>query len=1369
MNVIKKDENLYNEKDFTDLFNKQEQDYKWKPFPDHYVSKKAQVDQNIPQISTKYPYAHVITKLTDNFEMFQEFGADDTISPLRVICWNDISSLTPKMAAKTVEAALDRQYASINEDITFECHSVTSTKAQRGEFPNGHPDILVFHVLDPTIPQTHKYRSSHATMMSSFSTSQLSSIANGKALPQNLESPIQSNRESLKSLSKKYAGQKSIFIFDCSFAKKSLEGLLYNEKAKKNPFIIFAATSHLLNYSSHLPCDLFTSCLLTPAKVALLWQSQKVGHFQSGILKEIDLQTLIDQLNDSEEAPNILTVLNSALNAIADKIAIDYLLNSDNTNLFFQLFRSDAFTSQLLYNYMFSTRVMNALAMDPCSFPPMIDSTQHPLWDTFDLQVDRTLFSLVNSFAPIHIPHSIFSMNDLLNEAMEKLQSWLRFPIVGRKMPNEICYLPMLLLSQSHFKQAIVFCSNFIQISEKTAKIFLFTRSFPVLPTCLNRIEKNIEMYDAETIAAFSFVVADSVLLVPKLAKYFKSRISFWFQFVPDIDFDNSSFLNPAPTTATNANNNININNNNNSNNNNSNNNNNNNNNDNDNNNNNNTKNDKKKNNNTNANNIKNKKKSSKSNDNNNNANSNAKKDNDDDNLEGNVIEDLNVNSSEDNLDDDDDDNFINDDFGISSLSKDDDSSEKEDNIPVRRYSNIITNLSSSITTYNEITDIDNDDNAGSLIELSSPTQQNTQDEHALQLVVISSLSVLLIFLEGEDQIELYKRSNIIELLQKIQRSNTLPRIRCLANLILSQLEVPIGPDESCLISNEPNPLCRAALLSRYQVTLSQINDTISDPKRPFTPSDEINRDLYLSEVINAMNDLYPLVRENALVVLSHAFNFPYVTDIKNTRDDKNLINPNALDIYKRFFDCIRNSIANNDFSDESIPCLFVKNLRSLFYETSTRVKETVIQFCIFLTAKLDHQDVEPLSSNLKFFCLNKLSHLQNKDQMPKSFFEYEPLTPPKLTSQPSSPSFSAGSKTQPSQISLKKPKFQAPLCNKKGLKEDAIFDSKLNTNNKKMQTFFIGKPAISPSGLLASSNFDGSISYQIQLEEYSTLKTKTDSFDWFSTCDTIQTTFQHFGDSKLNMNHNSSVNYLQFISDSKLLATSSSLQTVVIDVNRNEEPVCSFTGLKPSNYYSSISDYNNHNFSLLQGTKELGFVELFDFTTLKTIKTFQLQTQENIYAIQWLKPFTTLFYVARDDVAFYDTRIGNKVFTINNKGNFFIGGNVSYNSPMNFVMGNNSFVGKNKQGVISMYILGANRSSSTVVTKEFKEFEVHKHLPFAAAITDTFFTFNFDTGDLIQQQQNMGYAPNSISLHHSEALVAARYGNTIQNEKIIY
>ena len=218
------------------------------------------------------------------------------------------------------------------------------------------------------------------------------------------------------------------------------------------------------------------------------------------------------------------------------------------------------------------------------------------------------------------------------------------------------------------------------------------------------------------------------------------------------------------------------------------------------------------------------------------------------------------------------------------------------------------------------------------------------------------------------------------------------------------------------------------------------------------------------------------------------------------------------------------------------------------------------------------------------------------------------------------------------------------------------------------------------------------------------------------------------------------------------------------------EEPICSFCGSQPNEDSISFSDYNNHNFSLLQTSETAKEVKLYDFNTLKTIDTFHFgNDSQKIQGIQWLKPYTTLFYVARQDIIFYDTREKDVVFKIMNIGNSFIGGNVSYKSPVNFVMGNNYYNGKNKQGVISMYALGGTQIASTTIAKEIKEFEVHKHLPFAASVADSFFSFNFDAGELLQQQQNLGFIPSSISLHHSESLVAGRIGNRVQCEEINY
>lgn len=1186
-----------------------EHDYKWSHFPEHYVNTRPKIDPFVKQISDKYPSIHVIARLTDNLEMFQESGlADDNNTPLKVLCWNDISSLTAKMASKTIKAGLEREYNMIHDDITMTFQSVNVGDVDNNnnllENLQSQPDILVYHVLDPTIPQVRKLGPKHAIPPSDIPSHLVPEGARERPRSSTIafDVPIQQNKKSLKNLSSIYSNQNTIFIFDCSFAERSMKSLLSEENSDQKPFTIFAATSQLLNYSSHLPYDLFTSCLLTPGKVALLWQSQNVGHFQSGLLKEIEIQTFIDQISDSPAVSDILNMLNSALEAIADKIAIDLILLSSDPNRFFHLFRRDAFTSHLFYNYMFATRVMSTLAMTPSSYPPIPDSSNHPFWDTFDLHVDRAILALVDSFQPLNVPRSIFSIDNLLEEAIARLKSWLRFPKQGRKVPNEICFIPMLLLSSKFFEEAIVFCSHFLQISTNTVRVLLYTRTFPVLPQCLERIRLKLGDFKPEIIAAFSFVVVDSVLLVPSLASYFKDKTDFWFQFIPATSID-------------------------------------------------------------------------------------------------------------------------------------------EHLVPTASESYITT------------------DTANETFEQTSE-EVDEQQFHDQQLLIIASLSVLLIFLDDEHQVQLYKENKIDVRLKQLEQNDSHPRIRCLSNLILAELNVEFDVQvENRTLSMESNPLCRAAALSRFNVTIQKVNSQICNFYKSFSSDDNENpveendlenvkltRDDLMHEVIQALDDPYPLVREEALVVISKALNLStknQTVDFTHNHENAKKGNKNVskeednqelrrqMDLFFNAIDtCLR--LPDYDPGFGSIPRFLVEHLTCLLYEPSLRVNERLIEFCQFLTTKLDGGYCDSLESNLKNSCLLKLSHTSNRDETPSTVIGTETLVPP------SNP-------------------------NNSHLSYHAKFFNVQNNSS----IVFIGKPAISPSGLFACGDKDGRITYQTAYEEFGQWKTKTITRDCFESSVDISTSFEHFKPlHQFQAQNYPTINYMKFIDDSKLLLVSSRSQVVVLDMNLMEDPICAFWAQQPYSCHNSVADYNNHNFSLIQASSFENDVGLFDFVTQQKVNDFQISENQTISGMQWLQPYTTLFYVAQDDILLFDTRTKAPISKTIDAGKYFIGGNISYTLPFNFVVGNNA----NKQGMVSMFDLRKmEKITSSVYPKELREFDVHKHLPFSVAIADSLLSFNFEQGMLISQQQKIGFIPQSFSLHHSEPLVAIRYGNKVQSAKIIY
>jgi hypothetical protein len=315
------------------------------------------------------------------------------------------------------------------------------------------------------------------------------------------------------------AKDRTVHIYDCSGASRMLAEAVPQVSAG------FAATAGLLVCPAKLPYALLTSCLLTPSRVALLWQSQKESDFGAGLLTEIDIQSFIELLRSAPEAGiSLLQIVDDALEAIADQIAMEALAGEER--LFVSVFRSDPLRSRLFYRYLFAARVLRSVSMTPVCFPELPDMNENSLWDAFDLQVDRALYGLRESVRPSPRPFK-FTWGMVLVSALERLELWLACPSGGRRAPRELGFLPMLLENEETFARALCFVARFLKSSVQRTREFLLTRSFPVLIT---RLPLAVEWPDNVRFD-FMVVIASCCIANLQLAQFGKDNEP-WLDFL---------------------------------------------------------------------------------------------------------------------------------------------------------------------------------------------------------------------------------------------------------------------------------------------------------------------------------------------------------------------------------------------------------------------------------------------------------------------------------------------------------------------------------------------------------------------------------------------------------------------------------------------------------------------------------------------------------------------------------------------------------------------------------------------------------------------------------------------------------------------
>ena len=491
-----------------------ESQLEWRPFPEQYMTKPAPPPIHSKQISP-YPSVHVIAKVTDDLTVHENYTQDEESIPPRVFCWNDISTLDLRVASKTVRGALETEYRGLIEDMTIEFES-----AKKGAKGRDDAELVICHLLDPTPTQT-KITTRISKIASSFSDNQVNAMK--RLERKGLSMPRLVNDDSLIAMLESVSCP-VIFILDCSLVGRTITRLVETGK----DFVVFGATNESIPFAPQLPCDLFTSCLLTPARIAMLTQTHGYDDLRCGILTPVQLPDFISMLNKSTNyLKEVLAFLECALEQVADRIAFETM----SIDLFSKLFRGDPLTAKLYYNFMFACRVMRYVSTTPVSYPAIpgdSDMMNHPLWDSFDFQVDRALYSLRSN------PNERFTLNMFLEEQMTQLESWIRFPRDNRKMPDELSALSMLIASPMFVKRAVRFSAQFLSISPTTTQTFVATRAFPALVDLIGKIDES----DAELLADFSFAVATCCIMCPELKSYVVDKRSFWQKFVLNSEFE---------------------------------------------------------------------------------------------------------------------------------------------------------------------------------------------------------------------------------------------------------------------------------------------------------------------------------------------------------------------------------------------------------------------------------------------------------------------------------------------------------------------------------------------------------------------------------------------------------------------------------------------------------------------------------------------------------------------------------------------------------------------------------------------------------------------------------------------------------------
>ncbi|KAH8612490.1 Raptor N terminal CASPase like domain [Trypanosoma vivax] len=182
------------------------------------------------------------------------------------------------------------------------------------------------------------------------------------------------------------SGFRGLVPSSASFASASL----------RDDFFFLGATTHeALTLHPQLPSDIFTSCLVTPVRMAVLW-------FLVENSQMIDVHPLLLSLIPGalEDKKTPLGQLQWAFMSITECIAWSTLPHS----LFAHIFREDVVVAPLFRGFLLAERIISALGGQVSVYPSLPRTSDHIMWDTLDNIIDRTLVSVKRAFLPTPRP-----------------------------------------------------------------------------------------------------------------------------------------------------------------------------------------------------------------------------------------------------------------------------------------------------------------------------------------------------------------------------------------------------------------------------------------------------------------------------------------------------------------------------------------------------------------------------------------------------------------------------------------------------------------------------------------------------------------------------------------------------------------------------------------------------------------------------------------------------------------------------------------------------------------------------------------------------------------------------------------------------
>ena len=215
--------------------------------------------------------------------------------------------------------------------------------------------------------------------------------------------------------------------------------------------ILFGACSQgeCLPLNPGYPADIFTACMTTPLRMAILW------FCNHSLLNTVSPEAAADLPGSMSDRLSPLGELSWIFTTITDTIA----WNTLPRDMFQRYFRQDSHVANLFRNFLLADRIMRSLNCVPVSYPRLPPTFNHPLWETWDLAVDMCLMQYDTlKHGGTYTPSTFFV------EQLRAFEVWLEFGSEEKSPAEQLPIVLQVLLGKNHRPRVLGLLSRFLDL-----------------------------------------------------------------------------------------------------------------------------------------------------------------------------------------------------------------------------------------------------------------------------------------------------------------------------------------------------------------------------------------------------------------------------------------------------------------------------------------------------------------------------------------------------------------------------------------------------------------------------------------------------------------------------------------------------------------------------------------------------------------------------------------------------------------------------------------------------------------------------------------------------------------------------------------